>query len=108
MPSAKDLQIFFICDLPTKSNQRGAAFPNDQSKIKRTFLAWYFPWSHLFCISVNIYWAFPGGSVVKNLPANAGDMVRSLGHKDPPEKEMATHSSILAWRILWTEESGKL
>ena len=46
--------------------------------------------------------------VVKNLPANAGDVrdvwVCSLGQEDPLEKEMATHSSILAWRIPWTEE----
>ena len=48
---------------------------------------------------------FPGGSVVKNPPANAGEsLVRSLGQEDPPEKEMATHSSILAWEIPWTEE----
>ena len=45
--------------------------------------------------------------MVKNLPANAGD-IRSLGQKDPMEKEMATHSSILAWRIRWTEEPGGL
>ena len=44
---------------------------------------------------------FPG-SVVKNPPANArdtGDVVRSLGQKEPLEKEMATHSSVLAWKI---------
>ena len=35
-------------------------------------------------------------------------LVRSLGQEDPLEKEMATHSSILAWRILWTEEPGRL
>ena len=39
---------------------------------------------------------FPGGSVVKNQPANTGNMVQSLGMEDPLEKEMATHSSILA------------
>ena len=44
--------------------------------------------------------------MVKNPPATAGDMVGSLGREDPLEKEMATHSSILAWRILWTEEPG--
>ena len=44
---------------------------------------------------------FPGGSVVKNPPADAGDAVRSLGEEDPLEKEMATHSSILAWKISW-------
>ena len=49
--------------------------------------------------------------VIKNLSANAGDIrdrVRSLGWEDPLEKEMATHSSILAWRIPWTEEPGGL
>ena len=46
--------------------------------------------------------------VVKNLPANAGDQVRSLGQEDPLEKEMATHSSILIWEIPWTEEPGGL
>ena len=47
--------------------------------------------------------------MVKNLPANAGDAVdpvRSLGWEDPLEKEMATHSSILAWEIPWTGRKG--
>ena len=51
---------------------------------------------------------FPGGSAVKNLPANAGEPGLSLGQEDPLEKEMATHSSILAWEIPWTEELGRL
>ena len=51
---------------------------------------------------------FPAGSVVKNLPAMQETWVRSLGQEDPLEKEMATHSSILAWRIPWTEEPGGL
>ena len=49
--------------------------------------------------------------VVKNPPANAGDIrdkVRSLGQEDPLTEEMATHSSILAWEIPWTEEPGGL
>ena len=49
--------------------------------------------------------------VVKKPPANAGDeetWVRSLGWEDPLEEGMATHSSILAWRIPWTEEPGGL
>ena len=45
---------------------------------------------------------------VKNLPSMQGIQVWSLGQEDPLEKEMATHSSILAWRILWTEEPGRL
>ena len=52
--------------------------------------------------------AFPGGSVVKNLLASVGDMGLIPGSEDPLEKEMATHSSILAWRIPWTEEPGRL
>ena len=43
---------------------------------------------------------------VKRLPAMQETWVRSLGRKDPLEKEMATHSSILAWRIPWTEEQA--
>ena len=47
--------------------------------------------------------------MVKNLPANAGDMRNRFDPwEDPLEEEMATHSSILAWRILWTEEPGGL
>ena len=49
--------------------------------------------------------------VVKNPPAKAGDVIevaRYLGREDPLEKGMVTHSSILAWRILWTEETGRL
>ena len=45
---------------------------------------------------------------VKSLPAMLKSQVRSLGWEDPLEKEMATHSSILAWRIPWTEEPGRL
>ena len=45
---------------------------------------------------------------VKNLPAMQETWVRFLGREDPLEKEMATHSSILAWRIPWTEEPGRL
>ena len=46
--------------------------------------------------------------MVKNLPAMQEMWVQFLGWEDPLEKEMATHSSILAWEILWTEKSGRL
>ena len=46
--------------------------------------------------------------MVKNPPAVQETQVQSLGQEDPLEKEMATHSSILAWRIAWTEEPGRL
>ena len=51
---------------------------------------------------------FPGGSDGKESAHNAEDQVQSLGWEDPLEKGMAPHSSILAWRIPWTEESGGL
>ena len=46
--------------------------------------------------------------MVKNLPAKQESGVRSLGQEDPLEKEVATHSTGLAWRIPWTEEPGGL
>ena len=51
---------------------------------------------------------FPGGPEVKNLPTVQETWVQSLRQEDPLEKVMATHSSILAWRIPWTEEPGGL
>ena len=51
---------------------------------------------------------FPMAQMVKNLPAMQEIWVRSLGQEDPLEKEIAIHSSILAWRIPWTEGSGGL
>ena len=49
---------------------------------------------------------FPGGAVVKNLPAVQENWVQFLGWEDPLGKGMVTHSSILAWIIPWTEEPG--
>ena len=46
--------------------------------------------------------------MVKNLPVMWETQVQSLGQEDPLEKEMATHSSVLAWRIPWKEEPGGL
>ena len=57
-------------------------------------------------------WDFLGASLVaqsvKKLPAMQETRVQSLGQEDPLQKGMATHSSILAWRIPWTEEPGRL
>ena len=66
------------------------------------FLSWplYFL---LFSISYNH--DFP---VVKNLPAMQEKWVLFLSQEDPPEQEMATHTSIPAWEIAWTEEAGRL
>ena len=51
-------------------------------------------------------WIFPVAQMVKNLPAIQNTWVRSLGQKDSLEKEMTMHSSILVWRIPWTEKPG--
>ena len=63
-------------------------------------------------IYIYIYFFFYRASLVaqlvQNLPAVLETWVQSLGQEDPLEKWMATHSSILAWRIPWTEESGRL
>ena len=53
-------------------------------------------------------WASLVAQLVKNLPAMQETQVQSLGREDHLEKEMATHSSILAWKIPWTEESCML
>ena len=53
-------------------------------------------------------WVSLVAQTVKNLPAMQETWVQSLGQEDPLEKGMATHSSILAWRIPWTEEPGGL
>jgi len=56
----------------------------------------------------NSFKGFPGGSAVKNHLPLQETQVWSLGWKDSLEEEMATHSSILAWEITWTEEPGGL
>ena len=65
------------------------------------------PSSLTFSINYCVKWVFPSGSVVKNPPAVQKLQVQSLG-EDPLEEDMATHSSILAWKISWTEEPGRL
>ena len=50
-------------------------------------------------MNVNDYWDFPGGSDCKESACSAGDLGLNLGREDPPEKGMATHSCILAWKI---------
>ena len=69
--------------------------------------------SYAYCICIYMYKSMSSQVVlvVKNLPVNAGDTRdsgSSLGWKDPLKEEMVTHSSILAWRIPWTEEPGGL
>ena len=60
------------------------------------------------CIVLKNASGFPGFYDGKESAYDAGHLVLSLGQEDPLEKEMATHSRILAWRILWAEEPGGL
>ena len=57
---------------------------------------------------VNIIFTSLVAQMVKHLPTMRETWVRSLGWEDPLEKEMATHSHILAWKIPWTEDPGRL
>ena len=71
--------------------------------------AYLYPLSYPFYNEpVHVSKGFPGGSVVKNLPAKQETQVQSLGGEDPLEEDMATHSRILAWKIPRTEEPGRL
>ena len=58
--------------------------------------------------SIPVSQGFSNGSDGKESACNVRDWVQSLGWEDPLEKEMATHSTILAWKIPWTEEPGVL
>ena len=90
-----------------------------------SILAWKIPWTEepgglqstrlkqlkRLSSSSTVNLASQATLVVKNLPASAGDIrmqVLSLGREDPLEEGMATHSSILAWKIPWTEKPGGL
>ena len=55
---------------------------------------------------LSAFYRLPDSSDGKESACNVEDPIRSLGQEDPVEKRMATHSSILAWRIPWTEEPG--
>ena len=63
---------------------------------------------NVFTMYLNYFWASLVAQTVKNLPAMQEIQVQSLGWVDLLEKGMATHSSILAWRIPWAEEPGGL
>ena len=73
------------------------------------FVFFIFSFSEFYKFSLSHNLGFSGGRVVKNPLANSADSgIWSLGQEDPLEEEMATHSSILAWKIPWREEPGGL
>ena len=67
-----------------------------------------FPFMPPFSLGYARNWASQVAQLVKKPPTMQETWVRSLGWEDPLEKEMTTHSSILAWEIPWTEEPGRL
>ena len=67
-----------------------------------------YPATLLSFIVLTDFYASLVAQLIKKLPARQETWVQSLGQKDLLEKEMATHSSVLAWRIPWTEEPGRL
>ena len=73
-----------------------------------TFVFAHAAWEEEERLLIYPFPAFLVAQMVKNLPAMQETLVRSLGQEDLREKEMALHSSILAWKIAWTEESGRL
>ena len=108
--------VMYICEswtIKKAEHQKIAAFkktfesPLDNEEIKPVNPKGNKPW-----VFIEIPIEFTGASLVaqtvKHLSAMLETQVRSLGWEDPLEKEMATHSSILAWIIPWTEEPGRL
>ena len=83
-------------------------FLEKKENLKICALTAYYLQYPLQSSSRSFFWVFcfHGGSVVKNRLPMQETQVRPLGQEDPLEKEMATHSSILAWRIPWTEKPG--
>ena len=69
---------------------------------------YFFMWEIKRRYLISLRWAYLVAQMVKHLPAMRETWVQSLGQEDPLEKEMATHSSILAWKIPWMEEPGRL
>ena len=102
------MQCRLVCELYCKLTFNGnKSFVSYCHLMVSMMLDIFRNWLHIF----NERTSFPDGSAVKNPPAmqeTQETWVPSLGQEDPLEEEMATHSSILAWKILWTETLGGL
>ena len=85
------------CNIPNSSSAK--LFFNNNTKVAQL---------KLFEIPTQIWCAFLLAQSVQNLPAMKETWIRFLGGEDPLEKKTVTHSSILAWKIPWTEEPGGL
>ena len=93
----------FLCHSGSVSNLLG-----DLGQVASTVLATESHGSLGYYYSSTSHWVSLVSQLVNNLPAMQETWVLSLGQEDPLEKGMATHSSIFAWRISWTEEPGGL
>ena len=92
------------------NNRRFIPGPATDTKLQgyKSFMLDGVVFAYNLCTSFCTRCDFPGGSDSKVSAYNAGDWVPSLDREDPLEKEMATHSSILAWKVPWREEPGWL
>ena len=79
------------------------------SEARMTTLILTFPQVYIGDVSTSsVLWASLVAQTIKNLPEMWETWVRALGWEDPLKKEMAIHSSAIAWKIAWTEEPGRL
>ena len=97
----------FSCPVPSFSEAKAISNRKNVWNLRINGILVYFS----FCLLCNtpsnaLFGASFEAQMVKNLPAIWETQVQSLGWEDPVEKEMAAHSSILAWRITWSEEPG--
>ena len=81
--------------------------PPAMREVRVQSLGWKIPWRRER-LPIPVFLGFPGGLDSKESACSVGDLGSIPGLEDPLEKGMATHSSILAWRIPWTEEPGRL
>ena len=95
-----------ICCIYLLSNKK-QMWKHFQVYIKK-YVLFFPPFPSKFLLWDNFRFSFSGGSLVKNLPANVGDVDLIPGPARFPEEGNGNHSSILAWEIPWTEESGGL
>ena len=102
---------YIIRSLALLPNFKNISISKALCKLMQTWLFWtFFPlfsWND-FINNLGVNWASLVAHMIQSLPAMQETQVWSLGWEDPLEKGMATHSSIFAWRIPWTEEPGGL
>ena len=111
--------LFFLSSISSSSCilkdyilKKGSFYSLRDAGINKLTFSFLLPEFHPKSISLNLlkrfFWGFPGVSVGEESACNSGDSCLIPGWEDPLEKEVTTHSSILAWEILWTEEPGGL